>query len=281
MLRDKLTARMRESGGQADPQRLAEEVLGIKGAPPALAKKLIAQALVLGDRKESWQLAGERICRDAPATPGVYILRDAGGAALYVGKAVNIRRRLRAHFAERRWRALPAALSRVDAAEWMEVGSELEALLREAMLIAELEPAVNVQTGPPALSGREIPPALVRDTIVVLPSIEADSVELIAARADGPAMIQRTRRDGSDLAVHAARLKRFFKVQSSDFRVQNSTERFLAPVVFSWLAFRGQTASRVDPHDAATSKALAGRLAALLRDERLFHERLEQRGCRV
>ena len=116
---------------------------------------------------------GERICRDAPATPGVYVLKDADDRPLYVGKAVNLRRRLRAHFAERRWRAMKPEMSRIADAEWQEVGSELEALLREAALIHELQPSVNVQIGAPALETREIPRALVRDVLVLVPSIEA------------------------------------------------------------------------------------------------------------
>src|SRR5262245_56037213 len=205
LLRDKLLARMREMGSNPDHQRLAAEVLGIRNAPPELARRLVAQALVVEDRRDAWRKAGERICRDAPATPGVYVLRDAGGAALYVGKAANLRRRLRAHFAERRWRAIKPEMARVADAEWQEVGSELEALLREAALIDELQPPVNVQTGAPDLDARAIPRALVRDVLVLMPSIESDSVELIAAAVDGRTMIQRTRRSGDDLAVHAQR----------------------------------------------------------------------------
>src|SRR5262249_48645780 len=149
-------------------------------------------------------------CRDAPTAAGVYVLRDPEGTALYVGKAINLRRRLRAHFAERRWSAIKPELSRASDAEWTEVGSELEALLREAALIEELGPAVNVQTGAPALDTRDIPRALVRDVLVIVPSIEPDSVELVAARADGGWMIQRTRRNGADLPVHAQRVMRFF-----------------------------------------------------------------------
>src|SRR5262245_1413948 len=208
LLRDKLLARMREMGSNPDHQRLAAEVLGIRNAPPELARRLVAQALVVEDRRDAWRRAGERICRDAPAAPGVYVLRDAGGATLYVGKAVNLRRRLRAHFAERRWRAIKPDLSRIADAEWTEVGSELEALLREAALIEELQPAVNVQTGAPALDTRAIPRALVRDVVVIVPSVEPDSVELIAARTDGGWMIQRTRRSGVDLPVHARRVTR-------------------------------------------------------------------------
>jgi len=44
--------------------------------------------------------------------------------------------------------------------------------------------------------------------------------------------------------------------------------------VFSWLAHRGSAATRLDPHDVRDAPDLRRRLAALLRDERLFHERL-------
>ena len=274
MLRDKLLARIAEMGGALDHQKLAEEVLGIRGAPPALARKLVTQALVVEDRREAWRRAGDCICRHAPATAGVYILKDAEGVPLYVGKAANLRRRLRAHFADRRWRGLKPELSRVVDAEWIEVGSELEALLREAETIAELAPIVpitNVQVGPPAIETRAIPETLVRDVVLILPSVEDDSVELIAARADGRWMIQRTRRNGADLAVHARRVKRFFK---QDFRRQPSD--LLGPLVYSWLAHRGSRITRVNPHDATSAKALAERISAALRDDRLFHERLEQ-----
>jgi predicted GIY-YIG superfamily endonuclease len=274
MLRDKLLARIAEMGAEPDHQRLAAEVLGIRGAPPALAKRLVAQALVLEDRRDAWRLAGERICRAAPAAPGVYVLKDAEGRALYVGKAVNLRRRLRAHFAERRWRAIKPELSRAADAEWRQVGSELEALLREAALIGELQPPVNVQVGSPQLDARAIPRALLRDTVVLAPSVEDDSIELVAARVDdGAWMIQRTRRNGSDLAVHSNRLWRFF---NSALRRARASGPPLAPIVYSWLAARGESATRVDPHAVRSVQQLRARLAALLRDDRLFHERLEQ-----
>ena len=272
MLRDRLLARLKEMGGAPDHQRLAAEVLGIRGAPPELARRLVAQALVVEDRRDVWRLAGERICAQAPAAPGVYVLRDACGQALYVGKAVNLRRRLRAHFAERRWRALKPEMSRVTDAEWTAVGSELEALLREADLIHALKPVVNIQTGPPALSTRSIPRALVRDVIVVVPSADEDSAELVAARVDGGWVLQRTRRDGADLPAHTNRLVRFFR---SPLR-RGFASAPLAPIVFSWLAGRGSGATRLDPDVPARS--LRSRLAAVLRDEQLFVERIEQMG---
>jgi hypothetical protein len=274
MLRDKLLARLAEMGDAVDHQRLAAEVLGIRGAPPELAKRLVAQALVVEDRRDEWRRAGERICGRAPSTPGVYVLKDGDDRPLYVGKAVNLRRRLRAHFADRRWKAIKPAFARAADAEWQEVGSELEALLREAALIDELKPPVNVQTASPQLDDRAIPQALLRDTIVVAPSVEDDSVELIVSRVeDGGWMIQRTRRNGSDLAVHANRLWRFF---NSALRRARTSGPPLAPIVYSWLAGRGASATRLDPHAARSVQEMRRRLAALLRDERLFHERIEQ-----
>jgi predicted GIY-YIG superfamily endonuclease len=273
MLRDRLRARLAEPG-EPDFQRLASEVLGIRNAAPELARRLVQQALVVEDRRDEWRRAGERICENAPAAPGVYVLRDDQGAALYVGKAVNLRRRLRAHFAERRWRALNAEMSRAADAEWQEVGSELEALLREAALIGELRPVGNVQIGAPALSTRAVPAAVLRDVIVVVPSVEEDSAELVAARPDGASLIQRTRRNGADLAVHTTRLWRFF---NSALRNAREMPRPLAPIVYSWLAQRGASATRVDPHAATSVRVLRTRVAALLRDDRLFVERLDQR----
>src|SRR4051812_29100137 len=269
-MRDRLRARLAEMGSAPDHQRLAAEVLGIRNAPPDLARRLVAQALVVEDRRDAWQLVGERICRDAPATPGVYVLRDAAEQALYVGKANNLRRRLRTHFAPRRWRAIKPRLASVADAEWREVGSELEALLLEAEWIQELSPVVNVQVGAPNLDARPLPASVVRDTIVLLPSIEPDSVEIVSARRDGDTLIQRTRRSGDDLAVHATRLLRFFKSPLG----QRGAVLPLAPIVFSWLAGRGAKATRLDPHDAFSPAELRGRLRSLFADAELFTERL-------
>lgn len=272
MLRDTLVARLTEMGTTPDYPRLVSEVLGIRGASADLARRLVELALVVEDRHESWRRVGERVCRDAPAAPGVYVFRDGGGRTLYVGKAANLRRRLGAHFADRRWRALHPAMARVAQVEWQQVGSEIEALLREATLIRELRPVVNIQTGNPALRTRAIPAALLRDVVILVPSVNAESAELVAARADGAVMLQRTRRIGEGLDVSAARLWDFFSAgPTGDPRTLGLP---LAPLVFSWLAGRGRNATRLDPHDVNTAADLGARLATLVKDNALFTERL-------
>lgn len=270
LLRDRLIARMAGMGDMPDYRRLAAEVLGIRNAPPALARRLVAQALVVEDRREVWWKIGAEVCAAAPAGPGVYVLRDEQRRAVYVGKANNLRRRLGAHFSRPRWRGLKPEFARAVAVEWIEVGSELEALIREAALIDELQPVVNVQIGPPNLSTRSISAALVRDVIVLVPASEAESIELVSARVDGGWMIQRTRRSGADLVKDASRLMRFFH---SPLRGSFSAAP-LAPIVFSWLARQGTHATRLDPHDGASAKDLRARLRALFADEELFTERI-------
>lgn len=268
MNRDRLAARLAEMGARPDYCELVREVLGIRGAPPALAARLVAQALVVEDRREAWRRAGSRIVASAPHAPGVYVLRDDDGCVLYVGKANDLRRRLASHFAERRWRAIKPAMARAAQAEWTEVGSEIEALLREAALIRQLHPIVNVQSGPPPapVASRH---GSAHDVILLLPSIEPDSAELVAARPEGGWLIQRTRRNGADLAVHTRRLSTFFR---RPFEGEP-----LGSIVFPWLARRGGSVTRLRPTDARSERELRTRLAAILRDERLFRERLDQR----
>jgi predicted GIY-YIG superfamily endonuclease len=258
-------------GATPDYPRLVSEVLGIRHAPAELARRLIEQALVVEDRHEHWRGVGARICRNAPAAPGVYVLRDAEDRTIYVGKAVNLRRRLTAQFADRRWRALHPAMARVTEVECHTVGSEIEALLREAILIRELQPIANVQIGKPALRTRAIPRPLVRDVVVLAPSADAESVELVAARADGHVMLQRANRNGEGLALVATRVCECFGIGMSS---APPIELPLAPLVFSWLAGRGNGATRLDPHDVSTADELRVRLATLLRDQALFAERL-------
>jgi predicted GIY-YIG superfamily endonuclease len=253
-----------------DYVRLAAEVLKIHNAPPALARRLVQQALVIEDRRETWLETGERICAAAPALPGVYVLRASDRRALYVGKANNIRRRLRTHFAARRWRTLKPEFARATDVEWRLVGSEIEALIREAEWIRDLQPVVNVQVAPPALDTRAIPRAVLRDTIIVLPSAEPDAVELLAARLDGRVRFEHARRDGARLATAAREV--WSLMRSNDASAFSGD--MLAPLVFSWLAGRGARATRIDPADISSARELQRRIEVLLRDDQLFSERI-------
>ncbi|HSV56604.1 MAG TPA: excinuclease ABC subunit UvrC [Magnetospirillaceae bacterium] len=82
--------------------------------------------------------------RGAPDSPGVYIMRDAGGSVLYVGKAKVLRNRLSSYFAGRKDAKTRLLVSRIASLEWILTGTEYEALLLENELIKRHAPRYNI-----------------------------------------------------------------------------------------------------------------------------------------
>jgi DNA polymerase III epsilon subunit family exonuclease len=93
------------------------------------------------------RLHGKRsLMAGAPSSPGVYLFRDRNDTVLYVGRARDLRARLRSYFSGARQRpAVEAALGALELIEWRSLGSELEAALEELRLIRELRPAANAR----------------------------------------------------------------------------------------------------------------------------------------
>ncbi len=87
----------------------------------------------------------EALLKKLPRAPGVYKMKDADGRILYVGKAKNLNNRVRSYFrkTEKAVRT-EKMLEHVVDLEWIEVGSDLEALFLETNLIKELHPKYNV-----------------------------------------------------------------------------------------------------------------------------------------
>ena len=81
-----------------------------------------------------------------PESPGVYLFKDAAETVLYVGKARNLRSRVRSYFTESRWiDAKTGSLAREIAdLETIVVGNEREALALEHNLIKKYRPKFNV-----------------------------------------------------------------------------------------------------------------------------------------
>jgi excinuclease ABC subunit C len=95
------------------------------------------------------KLAEER--RQLPDAPGVYLFRDRSGAALYVGKANSIRKRVASHFAGKssgRGAGLGGTAEltgRVESIEFLVTESEAEALLAEQSFIKRYRPRFNIR----------------------------------------------------------------------------------------------------------------------------------------
>ena len=93
-------------------------------------------------------LASEVLDR-IPMEPGVYLFKDAKGVVVYVGKAKNLRARVRQYFREggdERWFVAAGFLGRAVAdVETIVVSSSKEALLLENHLIKKHQPKFNVK----------------------------------------------------------------------------------------------------------------------------------------
>jgi excinuclease ABC subunit C len=89
-------------------------------------------------------LAAEKV-RSFPPTPGVYLMKDAAGRVIYIGKAKNLRARagsyfLRAAAEDPRTAKLVLEIRDID---YLDAESEIDALLMEARLIKDILPKFN------------------------------------------------------------------------------------------------------------------------------------------
>jgi DNA polymerase-3 subunit epsilon len=81
-----------------------------------------------------------------PRRAGVYLFRDRGGRVLYVGKAANLRARVRSYFSGDDRRKVPQLLRETAAIDHFECAGAFEAAVRELRLIQDLQPRFNRQS---------------------------------------------------------------------------------------------------------------------------------------
>lgn len=82
-----------------------------------------------------------------PQKPGCYLMKDEAGKVIYVGKAVNLRSRVRSYFQSGADHSpkTEKLVRRIADIEWILVGSELEALILEMNLIKRYRPHYNIR----------------------------------------------------------------------------------------------------------------------------------------
>lgn len=87
------------------------------------------------------------ILANLPDKPGCYIMRDVKNRIIYVGKAINLRNRVRSYFhAQPEWDVKTRQMvEQIVDIEWITVGSELEALILEMNLIKLNRPQYNIR----------------------------------------------------------------------------------------------------------------------------------------
>jgi DNA polymerase III subunit epsilon len=131
-----------------DAEATAEALQQLIGLAQERGARTVADLVELSAPRARRLHAKRSLVAGAPQRPGVYLFRDQHEQVLYVGRARDLRTRLRSYFrGERQRPAVEAALGALARVEWRVLGSELEAALEELRLIRELRPPANARGG--------------------------------------------------------------------------------------------------------------------------------------
>ena len=102
------------------------------------------QDMMMGDAEQQAYILGK--VSHLPTTPGVYLWRDKYHRIIYVGKAINLRNRVRSYVQQdvNRSVKVTAMMRRAWDVETIQTKTEMEALILEATLIKEHHPKYNI-----------------------------------------------------------------------------------------------------------------------------------------
>jgi hypothetical protein len=206
-----------------------------------------------------------------PESPGVYTLLDAGGQMIYVGKSVNLRRRIQGYF---RWQAEgDPKLERIQRETHRLVveplGSDLEALLEEAARIARHRPAINVQ-----LEVHETPHEKgIQDPLVaVLPHREEHRAVLFVLHPTG-----RVQKLAVDRVADPALLDRFLEMGTERDEVYPAATIYgeeVFPLAVRWLRKNSHRLTFFLGHDYRGRAELARALQTALAEGKFLERQI-------
>jgi DNA polymerase III epsilon subunit family exonuclease len=133
-----------------DARATAELLLALIGLAQERGALTVADLTTLAATRTRRLLDKRHLAHGAPSRPGVYLFLGRNDQVLYVGRARDLRARLRSYFRSDRQRpAVEAAVEAAERIEWRVTGSELEAALEELRLIRELRPPGNARVSRP------------------------------------------------------------------------------------------------------------------------------------
>ena len=133
-----------------DAEATAEILLRLIGMAQERGARTVGELVELAATRPRRVHMRRSLAFGAPQRPGVYLFRDRNDQVLYVGRARDLRARLRSYFRSERQRpAVEAALGALHRIEWRVTGSELEAGLEELRLIRDLRPPANARSARP------------------------------------------------------------------------------------------------------------------------------------
>ena len=134
----------------ADAEATAEVLVQLLGLAQERGAATVAEVIGLCAPARRRASARRGLAAGVPTGPGVYLFRDASERVLYVGKATDLRARVRSYFSGRSLRApVERAVEAAARVETRPLGSEFEAALLELELIERLRPPANTRGANP------------------------------------------------------------------------------------------------------------------------------------
>lgn len=207
---------------------------------------------------------GRELLREMPTCPGIYLMRNRAGEIIYVGKAANLRRRVRSYFT-------PSALQdpkiarmheQLHRLEFAPAASEVEALVMEMRLIRDFRPPFNLQS---EVHERPVPYGRPRNLIILVRE---------EGKASGAAayLVRNSLFAGREAVTPGSGPGRKLcrRVRSTFFSKGSSYESPGEPweqeIVSRWLRSNLKRFTTVDVDEAGGYRSVIRQLGACLRD---------------
>lgn len=197
--------------------------------------------------------------RSIPRTAGTYRFYDSDGRLLYVGKSKDLQTRVSSYFREDRGRSerVQKLLHGVHRIEYEAVGSDLEAMLREAEQIRRDDPTANVQRQIQARRGRS---ERLRSILILEPATAPSVLRAFLIR--NGRLIERVAigpRGGGLTRIGRILDNHFFSTHSGPAPIDDGPDLDIELVV-RWLATNRDKVVAFDPTDLKTSREVLERL---------------------
>lgn len=87
----------------------------------------------------------KELYKNLPTSPGIYIMKDREGNIIYVGKAINLRNRVRSYFVRPQNTKGEMLLKKINSIDFVKTHNALQALVLEAEYIKKYQPIFNVK----------------------------------------------------------------------------------------------------------------------------------------
>ncbi|MPZ53120.1 MAG: DEDD exonuclease domain-containing protein [Acidimicrobiia bacterium] len=135
-----------------DARATAAVLWGLLERAGTIGVTTLDELLVLPTAKGSAHYGKIELTERLPRRPGVYLFRDRHGEVIYVGKAKNLRSRVRSYFHGDKRRSIADMLRQLDQIDHVVCHNELEAEVHEIRLIHTHRPRFNRRSKPPKSS---------------------------------------------------------------------------------------------------------------------------------